>query len=124
MRRTSIFIGGFLALQLALPLSYYTCREDKNDERFAWRMFSPVRETSCAVEFRVDGELVALKKTFHESWPEIAARGRRVVIRKMAARLCADNPGKQVKVRLSCRKLGGRRSTSGGVWDFCKTGVL
>ena len=122
MRRTSIFIGCFLALQLALPLSYYTCREDKNDERFSWRMFSPVRLTNCSATFSVDGARVQLTRTFHESWGRIANRGREVVIRRMAERLCADNQGKQVRIRLDCRKVGGRKSTSGGLWDFCATG--
>jgi len=123
VRGTSVFIGCFLALQLALPLSYYTCNDDKNDERFAWRMFSPVRYTQCATQFTVDGERVRLTKTFHESWAKIADRGRKVVIRRMAQRLCDDNEGKQVRVRLECRELNGRRSVSGGQWDFCSTGA-
>ncbi len=123
MRRTSIFIGCFLALQLALPLSYYTCREDKNDERFAWRMFSPVRYKTCQPTFTVGGKKARLMRTFHESWVRIAQRGRKVVIERMAQRLCDDNEGKEVRITLACRKLGGRTEVTGGKWDYCKTGA-
>src|SRR5689334_3405160 len=32
-----------VAVQVAIPASYYLVREDADDERFAWRMFSAVR---------------------------------------------------------------------------------
>jgi hypothetical protein len=43
------FIIAFLAVQLLLPLHYYLVRHDPHDERFAWRMFSPMRMADCAV---------------------------------------------------------------------------
>ena len=43
------FILGFLALQLIAPASYYLWRDNPMDERFAWRMFSPIRLIKCDV---------------------------------------------------------------------------
>ena len=40
------FIAVFIATQLVLPLRYYVLRDDEHDERFAWRMFSPMRMAS------------------------------------------------------------------------------
>lgn len=125
MRRTSIFIGCFLAIQLALPLSYYTCRQDKFDERFAWRMFSPTRFTHCAVRFTVNGKPENLHQTFHEAWVNLAKRARRDVLESMAKRLCSDNKDADVRLLMSCRALNGKRSRPfGGAWNFCETGAL
>jgi hypothetical protein len=52
----NLFIVGWVGLQVALPLSYYL-GDDRFDERFAWRMFSPVRLSECRVKLvdRTDG---------------------------------------------------------------------
>jgi hypothetical protein len=128
-----IIIHAFLAVQIALPLHYYAGRADKNDERFAWRMFSPVRMIRCGhgpdlrspPEFRVDGRPIAPGQIFHEAWLTIAGRGRADVIEAMALELCRRNPGKAVGVRYSCRQLDGEvRVMSSGGFDVCRTGAL
>jgi len=125
VRRTSIFIGLFLAIQLALPLSYYTCRQDTFDERFAWRMFSPTRFIKCSVSFTVNGKRENLHQTFHEAWVNLAKRARRDVLWHMADRLCHDNKGADVRLRMTCRALHGKRSQPyTGAWDFCRAGTL
>ncbi|MBW2464764.1 MAG: hypothetical protein JRH11_24155, partial [Deltaproteobacteria bacterium] len=43
-RKKNTLIVAFLAFQLLLPLRYYM-GSDEFDERFAWRMFSPIRMT-------------------------------------------------------------------------------
>lgn len=122
------FIAAFVTLQVIGPMHYYCVRQDKHDERFAWRMFSPMRMLDCGssgrqdgghVEFTVDGAPVALGKIFHEGWITIARRGRIAVIEAMGQRLCELHPGKEVKVDLVCVEVDGRREQRGG-FDLCK----
>lgn len=113
------FVAAFLALQLALPLEYYACRDDAHDERFAWRMFSPERMVQCAPTFLVGGERARLDRTFHEAWIELARRGRLAVLEAMGARLCEEHPGKDVRLDLRCKTIEGRVETWGGS-DLCK----
>ena len=96
------FILAFITIQVLLPLNYYLLRRDPHDERYAWRMFSPMRMTQCSTQISVDGAPVQLYSKFHEAWLEIAARGRFVVVEKMASKLCDENPGKRVEVSLDC----------------------
>lgn len=104
------FIVAFVAVQLILPLHYYTVRIDSHDERWAWRMFSPTRMVMCNVEMTVDGQQVAMTREFHQAWTEVAQRGRRVVVEHMGARLCAKNKGKPVVARLACKPIVSRHS--------------
>jgi hypothetical protein len=112
-----------LASQLLLPLQYYTARRDPHDERFAWRMFSPMRMTRCTPKFTIDSKPVNLNTEFHEAWIEIANRGRFVVIEQMAARLCQKNPGAAVHVVIECQYVGKEPATWGG-YDMCKVPLL
>lgn len=113
------FIGVFLAVQALGPLHYYLLREDRNDERFAWRMFSPTRMLTCDPTFLVDNQPAQLYSTFHEAWIEIAKRGRFAVLEAMGARLCRKHPGKEVRLDLRCRTVDNRIETWGGS-DLCK----
>src|ERR1051325_5081922 len=87
------FILAFFTIQLLAPLHYYLVRRDPHDERYAWRMFSPMRMAQCKADLSVDGQPVNLYSKFHEAWIEIAQRGRFVVIEEMAAKLCEQNQG-------------------------------
>src|SRR5678815_75707 len=125
LRSPSLFIGIFLAVQLLLPLTYYTVRTDRHDERWAWRMFSPERMVHCEPTFLVDErrEKVDLMHTFHEAWSEIAGRGRLGVIERMAKELCKTHD--EVRGEMKCRALGEKRSfdvTEG--YDVCLLGKL
>jgi hypothetical protein len=126
-RRALTFIHAFLALQLILPLSYYSCRRDRFDERFAWRMFSAERMATCRGSFLL-GEAktpVRLGSRFHEAWLTLVQRGRQQVVEAMAARLCHDNPGQAVRVELSCTTVDGKTERlSRGSWDLCRTHEL
>jgi hypothetical protein len=106
--------------QLLIPLTYYTTRRDPHDERFAWRMFSPMRMAQCTPEMRVDGKRMELGGEFHEAWLETAKRGRFVVLEKMAARMCKKNPGKEVTLRLSCKYLGKPEPELYGGFNMCE----
>lgn len=116
------FIVAFLLLQLLLPLSYYTVRRDPHDERFAWRMFSPMRMTQCRLTFMVDKRQEELGTKFHEAWIEVAQRGRAVVIEQMAKKLCDANPGKPVEVTVDCTYLDRPNATYSG--DLCTRPLL
>jgi len=95
-------ILAFVAIQLVLPVRYYACNRDPHDERFAWRMFSPIRMARCTPTFALDGKPVALGNEFHEAWLEIAGRGRLAVVEAMGAKLCAKHAGAKVSAQLSC----------------------
>jgi hypothetical protein len=117
------FIAAFVGVQLLLPLHYYIGRRDPHDERFAWRMFSPMRMTKCVPHFAIDGRPLALASTFHEAWLELAERGRFVVVEQMAAKLCRDHPGSSVEVSLDCTYLDREAHTWGG-YDMCSVPML
>jgi hypothetical protein len=124
-RAILIFIHLFLAVQIALPISYYVARRDKYDERFAWRMFSAERMVSCRPLFRVGGEAVRLGTEFHEAWITIAQRGRRDVLEAVAARLCQKGNGQPVTLELTCKTVDGTiEHPSSGLWDLCQKGRI
>ena len=124
MRRVHLFIALYLCAQIALPLSYYTCRNDKNDERFAWRMFSATRAIKCNPTFSVDGRRYDVRRTFHVAWRRLAKRGRHAVVLAMAAKLCSDHPGKKVMVEMTCMALDRSEVSYGGDYNICDVGAL
>lgn len=107
-----------LIAQLVIPLRYYVRHRDKHDERFAWRMFSPMRMARCAPRFIVDEQPYPVSRKFHEAWVEIATRGRFEVIERMGATLCAEKPQTVVEVWLDCKYVDGTERTYGG-YDMC-----
>jgi len=143
-RREAIGIHLILCALLAIPLHYYTLNDDKRDERFSWRMFSPVRSERCGTQFFVDDLKVRASQHFHNAWVGIAQRGRKQVILKMAQTLCHKFPGKSVGVRIQCEQTpnstvrnralleGTERGESDervelvsiGAFDICEMGVL
>lgn len=116
-------IAIILATQLLIPLHYYIAHRDPHDERFAWRMFSPMRMVECRPQFFKDEQPLALGAEFHEAWVTIAARGRFVVIEAMAARLCKKYPGSAIRLELRCSYAGGRTQQYGG-YDMCQVPTL
>src|SRR4051812_34931418 len=113
------FIVVFLLAQLILPLRYYLAHRDPHDERFAWRMFSPMRMVQCAPSLSIDGKPQTLDREFHEAWVEIAKRGRFVVVEAMGERLCREHPSSSVVITLDCKYLDRPDRTWGG-YDICK----
>ena len=75
MDRRAFFLALVLGSQALLPAHYYL-GTDPLDERFAWRMFSPVRMLTCQVEYEVQGVPVALPEHFHSAWITLVKRGR------------------------------------------------
>lgn len=105
--KVAIVVHAVLLVLIALPLHYYTLNRDKRDERFAWRMFSPVRSEICSTQFFIENRPVNAGRHFHTAWVGIAQRGRKQVISSMAQRLCLENPGKSVRVRVQCEQEPG-----------------
>lgn len=102
-RLASAAIATYLAIQIALPASYYVAG-DPRDERFAWRMFSSRRFTQCDVSFETSRGTVRvdeLGSEIHSAWIELAERGRPAVLRAIARRLCEDRGG-PVVTRVTC----------------------
>ena len=117
------FIAVFVLVQLLLPLHYYVGRRDPHDERFAWRMFSPMRMTHCTPHVAIDGSPFSLPSEFHEAWIELAERGRFVVVEAMAEKLCGEHPGSSVEISLDCTYLDRAPRTWGG-YDMCRAPML
>ncbi|MFZ4735706.1 MAG: hypothetical protein ACOYM9_07165 [Bradymonadia bacterium] len=88
----TLFIIAWIGIQLAVPAAYYL-GEDRFDERFAWRMFSPVRLSECRVRFidRTDGGEAQVRHgaDVHEVWGNLFSRARVSVIEGYADRWCA-----------------------------------
>jgi len=109
----------FVVSQLLLPLHYYVANRDDHDERFAWRMFSPMRMTRCEVNITRDDQPVQLDKEFHEAWFTLAERGRLRVLEQMGERLCTQKPGSAVRILLDCIYLDRKEPVRIGGFDLC-----
>ena len=116
-------IAVVVATQLVIPLRYYIAHRDPHDERFAWRMFSPMRMAQCTPKFERDGAAIQLGDKFHEAWIEIAQRGRFAVVEAMGAELCKRFPNARIEARLDCTYLDGEHHEYGG-YDICSVPEL
>jgi len=116
-------IMAVVASQLLLPLHYYTVRRDPHDERFAWRMLSPMRTTDCAVRATLDGTPLPLEREFPEAWIALARRGRFAVIEEMGARLCEKYKRKPVVFQLECKYVGKPPELFGG-FNMCNVPLI
>ena len=116
-RIRDLFLLCFLALQFGLPLHYYL-GSDPFDERFAWRMFSPLRMAECEVRFTQAGRKVERSQRFHLVWNKLADRGRDQVLRRMADQLCAEQ-GPVTLQAICTLPDGGQRHLYDGDTDQC-----
>ncbi|MCB9758856.1 MAG: hypothetical protein H6739_03375 [Alphaproteobacteria bacterium] len=123
MDRRSLFIAVILVGQLLLPLRYYAFGDDPYDERFSWRMFSPIRMVKCGARFEAAGKPVDLNETFHSAWITLVGRGRLDVTEAVGARICLINPGDPVTLLYVCEGVDGERTTlSKPDHDICPDG--
>lgn len=80
--RDHLIVLLFLSLQLGVPISYYL-GDDVYDERFAWRMFSPIRMVKCDVRFSETPDItqaIRLDREIGETWINWMRRGHHRVI--------------------------------------------
>ncbi len=103
------FIAAFLLAQLIAPASYYMWRENPMDERFAWRMFSPIRMTRCTTAAYSDGQRVSLSQQVHIVWSNLIRRGRLDVADAVANRLCEQPNAKRVTLDIECNMPDGSK---------------
>ncbi len=114
-----------VAAQVAIPASYYF-RNDRDDERFAWRMFSAVRVRSCDVSLQEEraGESheADLEKLLHASWRAALARGRRRVIERLLEKRCRDGALSAVTFVRSCREVDREKIPEQRLTLTCQSG--
>lgn len=107
----NLAIVALLALQIGLPLSYYL-GDTPYDERFAWRMFSPIRLIKCSVTLydETHGAQERLRDLaeMHVVWRNLMRRGRIPVVEAFARTWCAEAPGRKLTVDLTCGPPDGR----------------
>ena len=101
-----------MLVQIAIPASYYLVRDDPDDERFAWRMFSAIRLKRCDVqadELRGEGarRAIRLEHALHASWQRSLARGRRPVVERFLASRCAHDEVSEVHLTRQCTSPSG-----------------
>ena len=112
-RLTNLFIAGFLALQIAVPASYYL-RDRSDDERFSWRMFSTLRLRDCQVKVSEvpsgtsAPRAVAIEQDVHVAWLRLMERMRGAVVDKYLRRRCEREAIQRVELVRSCRDTDGR----------------
>lgn len=104
----SVFIAIILASQVLLPASYYL--SDRTfDERFAWRMFSPIRVTQCSVTwFEGPGQIgtpIRPETEIGAPWISLMRRARRPVIVAYARYRCAQMRDREASPVLRARIL-------------------
>jgi hypothetical protein len=107
-------IAAVVCTQIGLPLSYYLTRDnsplDAFDERFAWRMFSPVRLAKCQIRVYdgTDGnpdQTISLTRELHVVWINLLNRARPAVIEGVVQRFCSDRgPNADIRLSLSCTR--------------------
>jgi hypothetical protein len=116
-----------VAVQVAIPASYYL-RDDRDDERFSWRMFSVVRVRSCDIAVReqraAEFESADLDKLLHASWRAAMARGRKRVIERFLTKRCHDEPFKAVTFVRTCREVDREKTPEQRVTLDCHTGAF
>ena len=119
MRVSSAWLWVLVAVQVAIPASYYLGCRGEDDERFAWRMFSAVRLKRCSVE-AYDGDLrdaaaspsaprVDLAQAAHASWARSLSRGRTYVIERFLAMRCLQDGVRAATLVRRCQWPSGRR---------------
>jgi hypothetical protein len=107
VNRRDLFILSVVLLQGLIPLHYYLGVSHPYDERFAWRMFSETRLVSCQVQFKAQGQEIALKRSFHSAWVTLLRRGRPGVVKGVQDRVCVTHPGQEVTLVYRCRQVNG-----------------
>lgn len=129
-RVTSVALWMLVAIQVAIPASYYLWRSPGDDERFAWRMFSAVRLKRCTVTV-YDSEAawneerpITLAHAAHASWVRSMGRGRQRVIERFLATRCTSESGAAPMLRRRCSWPSGRALPSETYRYDCANGRM
>jgi hypothetical protein len=114
-RLSNVFIGAFLAVQIAMPLSYYL-RDHDYDERFSWRMFSTLRLRDCKILVNETprgsntNQAVAIERDVQVAWLRLLERMRTSVVDKYLQRRCERQGGaiERVEFVRTCKDTDGK----------------
>jgi len=128
----SFFIVAYLLFQLALPLSYYV-RDNKLDERFAWRMFSAFGHArkACWIDVRPfptspEQTHASDQKIFRatlDNWGPVLRRIPKAVADKLLRTQCKISPWMdEILLVRKCPQDWGPERLSGYLRLNCKTG--
>lgn len=105
-RLANTFIVVFLVAQVALPVRYYLRPEDdRQDERFAWRMFSSLGRRTCDVEVidvrpgqasedatgKTLGKSAPLRRDYQGTWFTLLQKMRPLVVEKVLRTRCRSD---------------------------------
>ena len=129
-RLTSVALWMLVAVQVAIPASYYLWRSPGDDERFAWRMFSAVRLKRCTVTAYDDEAAekeerpVTMAHAAHASWVHSMTRGRQRVIERFLATRCTPESGATPVLRRRCAWPSGRTLPSESYRYDCAAGRM
>jgi hypothetical protein len=117
-----------VAIQVAIPTSYYLRDGDPDDERFAWRMFSGVRLKRCQVSatVRLPGgpRAIPLQRVLHSSWIHGLERGRLRVVERFLSEECRHNHAPEVTLERRCRAVQGGALPPERYRAECATGAI
>ncbi len=127
-QRRASWLWLLVFVQVAIPASYYL-RGDRDDERFAWRMFSAVRVQSCRVRawaFDGAGEKtrIDLEASLHSAWVRSLERGRSRVITHFLAQQCARERLTYAELVRSCKDAAQRDAGETRYALDCRNGKL
>ncbi|QQR90092.1 MAG: hypothetical protein IPJ88_18425 [Myxococcales bacterium] len=92
------------------PLFFYFGTE-RDDERFAWRMFSTTRLRACRIAVVVKDargqKQLDLNREIHTAWQHTLARGRSEVLNKFFSRQCKKMPNATLSFYRRCNNVFG-----------------
>ncbi len=112
-RAIGAFIAAVILYQIATPLSYYL-GDEPFEERFAWRMFSPLQVRPC--EFSVfervgpdaaDRRPISFESIVEAWWIEGLERNRPRIVRAVLNHACDLREAESVHYEHRCAALDG-----------------
>jgi hypothetical protein len=131
-RLVGLAIAAHLTFQVVLPLRYYL-RENRRDERFAWRIFSALAIPPYHCDVRVQeftdderiGREVDLSRTLHDAWIASLRQGQDAVVERfLHARCGSSSLVAAVEFSRLCRREDHARAPYMRVRRDCRSGAV
>jgi hypothetical protein len=121
-------IALFLLFAIAMPARYYLTGGGL-DERFAWRMFSTVRQYACQVQVydkrRAGGVVeVNLTEVVHMAWVNMLKRGRPAVGDKILRARCEAGDNVEAQLQRTCTTPDGSALPPAVYTIDCDSGAI
>jgi hypothetical protein len=116
-----------IGMHLLIPLRYYL-GDDAYDERFAWRMFSGVRNQDCSLDFTEtrDGVTTPVRASsvLPMPWVALLQRNREVLVEHVLRAQCARTSIESSRIVTECRDVHGQVLPRRARTLDCRTGEL